>query len=42
MKNTELLLKKERQQISLWLRTSFYKEKHMEVKQMLIYNTTLR
>jgi len=41
MKNTESLLKKKKWQISLWLKMSFHKEKHIKVKQMLMYNTTL-
>jgi len=32
MKNIELLFKKEKQQIYLWLKMSFHKEKYIEIK----------
>jgi len=37
---TLLLLKKEKQQMFLWLKMSFWNKKHKLVKQMLIYEMT--
>ena len=36
------MLKKEKQQMSLWLKISFCKEKYKWERQMLIYKITLR
>ena len=42
MKKISLLLKKEKQQMSLWLKISFCKEKCKWERQILIYKITLR
>ena len=39
-KKISLLLKKKKQQMSLWLKMSFQREKHKLVKQILIYKMT--